>query len=441
MASNGMSRRELLQRSAVGVGGLAVGGVGGFLLGNAGDDTGTEASGGGGGAPSGEPIRVVGIFPLSGVVAADGEEMRNGTVMALEEINEQGGLLGRPLEYIEIDDGDSSSEEIVNAFRSAVDTEDPDVIVSGYHLATGPEFDIVADAGSLYYNLNTQTAWTDLYTSDPDRYWSIFQVDPTEAWYGIGFARWIDQLVDDGALPDAAKRAAILGADDPYGSSITDHFEEEIQGLGWEIVGRENFTPGQVSDWGPLLSRVRGEEVSVLFTTTFSPADNASMIQQFVENPMPAVVYQQYGPSVPEYQELAGDAANGVVWSTVLGRLPDEIGQDWVARYEERFGQSPGWANAPGNYDLLHVWAQAVLNAGDPQDYEAVAAETEKIRYRGVTGGISFRDHTGVQYPHQTEDPSLGQSQIIVQIQDGEHEVIFPEPYTSGDFQVPGWVA
>lgn len=448
MADEGMSRREMLQRSALGVGGLAVGGVGGFLLGDSGDGGAGDGAGGdtdtdtgGGGAASSEPIRVVGIFPLSGVVAADGEEMRNGTVMALDEINERGGLLGRELEYIEIDDGDSSSEEIVNAFRRAVDTENPDVIVSGYHLATGPEFDIVADAGRLYYNLNTQTAWTDLYTSDPERYWSIFQVDPTEAWYGIGFARWIDQLSNEGKLPSDAKRAAILGADDPYGSSITNYFESEIQDLGWEVVGRENFTPGQVSDWGPLLSGVRGEDVAVLFTTTFSPADNAAMIQQFVENPMPAVLYQQYGPSVPEYQELAGDAANGVVWSTVLGRLADERGQNWVAAYEEKFGQSPGWANAPGNYDLLNVWAQAVLNAGDPQDYEAVAAATENIVHRGITGGISFRDHAGVQYPHQTDDPTLGQSQIIVQIQDGEQTVVFPSPYTQGEFQSPPWTA
>lgn len=437
MAGNGMSRRELLQRSALGAGGLAVGGVGGFLIGDAAD---TQSGTANGGTPSGEPIRVVGIFPLSGVVAADGQEMRNGTVMALDEINERGGLLGRPLEYIEIDNGDSFGEDITTAFRRAVDTENPDVIVSGYHLATGPEFDIVADAGRLYYNLNTQTAWTELYNSDPDRYWGIFQVDPTEDWYGIGFARWINQLVDEGKLPEASKRAAILGADDPYGSSITDHFEETIRELGWEVVGRENFTPGQVSDWGPLLSRVRGEEVSVLFTTTFSPADNAAMVQQFVENPMPAVVYQQYGPSVPEYLELAGDAANGVVWSTVLGRLPDEKGKDWVSRYEEKFGQKPGFANAPGNYDLLHVWAKAVLKSGDPQDYEAVAAATEGVIHRGVTGGISFRDHTGLQYPHQTNDPSLGQSQIIVQIQDGEQTVIFPEPYTEGEFQVPGWM-
>ncbi len=436
MAGNGMSRRELLQRSLYGAGGLVVGGAGGFLIGNATDGgPGVDAA-----VATGEPIRVVGIFPLTGVVAADGQEMRNGTVMAIDEINDRGGLIGRPIEYIEIDNGDSMTDDIVNAFRRAVDTENPDLIVSGYHLATGPEFDIVADAGVLYYNLNTQTAWTELYRSDPDRYWSIFQVDPTEAWYGIGFARWMDELVDAGALPNDTKRAAILGADDPYGASITRYFEETMDELGWEVVGKESFTPGQVSDWGPLLSRVRQDDVSVLFTTTFSPADNAAMVQQFVENPMPAVLYQQYGPSVPEYLDLAGAAAEGVIWSTVLGRLPDAVGQNWVSRYEEKFGETPGWANAPGNYDVINTWAKAVLLAGTADDYEAVARETEGLVHRGITGGISFVDHTGLQYPHETGDPTLGQSQIIVQIQDNEHKVIFPEPYTDGEFLRPPWV-
>ena len=434
MADKGLTRREMLTRSAIGAGGLILGGVGGYVVG----DTGTADSVVGGG-PSGDPIRVVGVFPLTGVVAADGQEMRNGTVMAIDEINDRGGLLGRPIEYVEIDDGDSFTEDIVNAFRRAVDTENPDVIVSGYHLATGPEFDIVADAGRLYYNLNTQTAWVDLYRSNPGRYWSIFQVDPTEAWYGIGFANWMDELIDSGAF-SGAKRAAILGATDPYGSSITNFFEQTMQELGWEVTGRENFTPGQVAEWGPLLSRVRRDDVSVLFTTTFSPADNAAMAQQFVENPMPAVLYQQYGPSVPEYLDLAGPAAEGVVWSTVLGRLPDEIGRNWVSRYEAKFGATPGFANAPGNYDLIHTWAKAVLQTGDPHDYEAVARATEGVVHRGVTGGISFVDHTGVQYPTETQDPTLGQSQIIVQIQDGVHTTIFPDPYTNGEFRTPPWV-
>jgi branched-chain amino acid transport system substrate-binding protein len=386
---------------------------------------------------------VVGVFPLSGFIAADGEEMRNGLVMAVDEINENlGGLLGRQLEYIELDDVNSSTDEITTAFNRAVDVENPDAIFSGYHLASAPEFDIVANAGKLYYNVNTQKAWTDRYQSDPDKYWSIFQADPNEEWYGGGFALWLNELVDQGVIDvsELGRTISILSGDDTYDAFIAQSFEETSQELGWEVTGKENFTVGNVSDWGPLLSGVRDNPPSVLFTTDYNPADNAAMAKQWAASAnAPTLVYQQYGPSVPEYLELAGDAANGIIWATVLGVLKDEIGEDFRARYEAKFGQAPGWANAGGVYDAAWVWAKAAALAGDPHNFEKVAKVTEDSIHRGVTGGISFRNHAGVHYPGQTQDPSLGQAHIIVQIQDGEHVIVSPEPYTTGEFQEPPW--
>jgi len=177
----------------------------------------------------------------------------------------------------------------------------------------------------------------------------------------------------------------------------------------------------------------------MLFTTTYNPADNAAMAKQWAANPLPTLVYQQYGPSVPEYLDLAGDAANGIIWATVLGLLPDKIGNDFRSRYNAKFGKQPGWANAGGVYDEVWVWAKAVALAGDPKDYKKIAAITETSIHRGVTGGISFVNHAGQAYPAQTNDPSLGQSHIIVQIQNGEHKVISPQPYTNGEFQLPPW--
>ncbi|MCL4303637.1 MAG: ABC transporter substrate-binding protein [Anaerolineae bacterium] len=393
--------------------------------------------------PTGEPIRVVGIFPLSGFIAADGEEMRNGLVMAIDEINEMGGLLGSPLEYIEIDDVDSfTPEEVSTAFERAVEVENPDVIISGYHLLSSPEFDIVANAERLYYNVNTQQAWIDLYKSDPAKYWGIFQCDPAEIWYGGGFAFWLEQMVAEGKyeLP-AGKTAAILAESSTYGTVIANSFEEAITNMGWEVTAKESFLGGSVSDWGTLLSSVRDNPPSVLFSSDYNPADGAALAQQLAADPMPTLVYMQYGPSVPEFLELAGEAANGVIWATVLGLLSDKIGDDFRARYEAKFGQAPGWANAGGVYDTTWVWAKSVALAGDAKNYRRVAAMTERLIHRGTTGSISFENHAGLAYPGQTSDPSLGQPHIIVQIQNGEHKIISPEPYTTSDFQLPPWFA
>jgi branched-chain amino acid transport system substrate-binding protein len=423
----------VLAGTVAGVGGLVIGGIAGNAL--------APKSTSSGGAGSRGSLKVVGIYPTGGVIAADGKEMANGVKLAVEEINARGGLIGWHLDYVEIDDKDSNTDQITAAFNRAVSVEKPDVIFSGYHLASGPEFDIVANAGVLYYNVNTQVAWLKRYTDNPAKYWSIFQCDPTEFWYGQGFAYWVDGALTQNLLKLGAKTCSIISGKSAYGTVIATGFKTQITQLGWTVVSEDGVTEGSVPDWGPVLSKVKQLAPSVLFTSDFSPADDAAMAKSWRGGSTPrTLLYQQYGPSVPEYLTLAGDASNGIVWATVLGLLPDKIGTDFRSRYAAKFGAQPGWANAGGCYDEVMVWAAAVAAAGDPKNYKAVAHATESVIWRGTTGSISFENHTGRQYPAQTPDASLGQPHIIVQIQDGVQKVVSPTPFTSGTFVLPPWM-
>jgi branched-chain amino acid transport system substrate-binding protein len=437
VAGDTFTRREVTRRSVLAggagvVGGLIVGGVAGNALAPK-----STTSGGGGSRGS---IKVVGVFPTGGVIASDGKEMANGVKMAVDEINARGGLIGYTLDYVAIDDKDSTTDQITTAFNRAVSVEKADVIFSGYHLASGPEFDIVANAGLLYYNVNTQVAWVTRYTGNPGKYWGIFQCDPTEAWYGQGFAYWVDGALNQGLLNTKAKTCSIISGKSAYGTVIGNGFQTQIKQLGWNVLTTDGVSEGAVPDWGPVLSRVKQARPSVLFTSDFSPADDAAMAKAWAASPTKTLLYQQYGPSVPEYLTLAGPAANGIVWATVLGLLPDAIGNDFRSRYAAKFGAQPGWANAGGCYDEVNVWAAAVAIAGDPKNYKAVAAATEKVIWRGTTGSISFENHTGKQFPAQTADASLGQPHIIVQIQNGVQKVVSPTPFTSGTFVLPTWM-
>ena len=436
MAGETFTQREVTRRSVLaGAGGAVAGLVVGGLAGNALAPKSTTST-----STSKGSLKVVGIFPTGGAIASDGKEMANGVKMAVDEINARGGLIGYQLTYVEIDDKDSSTDQITTAFNRAVSVEKPDVIFSGYHLASGPEFDIVANAGLLYYNVNTQVAWVQKYTGNPSKYWGIFQCDPTESWYGQGFAYWVDGALSQGLLNVSKKTCSIISGQSAYGTVIGTGFETQIKQLGWTVVSKDGVAEGNVPDWGPVLSKVKQLAPSVLFTSDFSPADDAAMAKAWAATPTKTLVYQQYGPSVPDYLTLAGSAANGIVWATVLGLLPDKIGNDFRTRYAAKFGAQPGWANAGGCYDEVNVWATAVANAGNPKDYKAVARATESVIWRGTTGSISFENHTGRQFPAGTPDASLGQPHIIVQIQDGVQKVVYPTPFTSGTFVLPSWM-
>ena len=180
MSAQKITRRELIRSAAT----VGAGGVLGAALASCQEVAAPPPATAGaesavGAAADKRDINCVGIFPISGFIAADGIEMRNGVVMAIDEINEMGGLAGHQLKYIEVDDVDSVGDQVTTAFERAIDVEKADVIFSGYHLTSGPEFDICANSGTLYYNNNTQKAWTDLYASDPEKYWPIFQTTPT----------------------------------------------------------------------------------------------------------------------------------------------------------------------------------------------------------------------------------------------------------------------
>ncbi|HET9091209.1 MAG TPA: hypothetical protein VFN50_02285, partial [Acidimicrobiales bacterium] len=146
---------------------------------------------------------------------------------------------------------------------------------------------------------------------------------------------------------------------------------------------------------------------------------------------------------IPQYLQLAGAAANGVIWSTVVGVVEgDYISQRFNTAFEQKFNASPGFSNAGDQYDLVHIWANAVAEVGDPYAFDKVNAAVKNTIYRGVCGAYSWPDDylTCYPYPDYTKDPSVGMPHLTFQIQNGKQVLIGPDPYTTGSFQLPPWL-
>jgi branched-chain amino acid transport system substrate-binding protein len=118
--SGRVTRRQLLTGAgAAAVGGLVVGGIGGFALGSSDDEGGSEAGGAtGGDGGSTETIKLGSASPTTGAYSGDGQEMTRGQELAIAEINAGGGVLGRQLELVVFDVEDPfAPEKMVNAAR------------------------------------------------------------------------------------------------------------------------------------------------------------------------------------------------------------------------------------------------------------------------------------------------------------------------------------
>ena len=437
-----VTRRQLLTGAgAAAVGGLALGGLGGYAIGASGDDggdTGGDTGGPDGGTGGGGTIVLGSASPVTGAYSGDGQEMQRGQELAIAEINENGGVLGLQLELSIADTEDLAPEKLVNAARRLTN-EGVAAVFSGYTTTTSAEYDVYAQYGAPMFHLNTFQPNAD-YVAD-NQIDNIYHSCPTEVWYGPGFIQFMQRIIDSGTWGPSSETAAIVTSNDPYSITIARTVRSGLEELGWQIPVYEQVT-APLTEWGPVLAKIRQDPPGLIFHADYIPGDLASFQQQFRSDPTASLMYQQYGPSIPEYLELAGDDADGVIWSTVIGTLPDATGQAFKDRYQEEYGAAAGLSQAGGQYDLVHVWAQAAAMAGDPMDFEAVNANLKRMLYRGVSGTYTYKpgELTAIPYPDDVNDPSLGMPHLTFQIQDQEQVLIDPEPYVEGEFVLPEWL-
>ncbi|MGZ8620318.1 MAG: ABC transporter substrate-binding protein [Actinomycetota bacterium] len=436
-----VTRRQLLTGAgAAAIGGLAVGGIGGYALGSSGDDGGSSDTGGAtGSGGSTETIKLGSASPTTGAYSGDGQEMVRGQELAIAELNANGGVLGRQLELVVVDVEDPfAPERMVNAARR-LSNEGVAATFSGYTTTTSAEFDVYAEYGAPMFHLNTFQPNAD-YVAD-NGITNIYHSCPTEVWYGPGFIQFMQRLIDAGAWEPSSESAAVVTSNDPYSISIARTVRADLEELGWDITVAEQVT-APLTEWGPVLSKIRQNPPGLIFHADYIPGDLASFQQQFRSDPTASLMYQQYGPSIPEYLELAGSDADGVIWSTVIGTLPDSTGDAFRDLYREEYDAEAGLSQAGGQYDLVHVWAQSAAMAGDPMAFEQVNDNLKRMLYRGVSGTYHFKPEelTAIPFPDEVNDPSLGMAHLTFQIQDQEQVLVDPDPYIQGEFQLPAWL-
>ncbi len=386
------------------------------------------------------PHLIGAAFPLSGPARADGIQMRNGAMLAIDEINARGGVAGRPIELVSVDMNIFSEQGVRDAF-GRLEAVDIDAIIVGYTLS-GTEFalEAAADLGIPFLHATTSEAALTRVRSDPGRFQRIFQVCPSEVHYGVGFIRFLDDLVRGERWEPPSRRLMIIETPVDSGQMATTPTLAAAAASGW-IVDAVECVPELDADWEGLVRRIHAVDPAAVLVADFVPRELAAFQRAYAANPNDALVYAIYAPSVPEFLELAGPTAEGLIWSTVTGTYPDLLGGRFARRYLRAFGRPPGRSHAGIAYDEVHLLASAWAGVGNPRDFDGVASHLRHGAYRGVNGTYFFDESQGaISYPGMTLDPSLGQAHLVFQVQNGEHRVLAPAPYVQAAFRPPPWV-
>jgi branched-chain amino acid transport system substrate-binding protein len=207
---------------------------------------------------------------------------------------------------------------------------------------------------------------------------------------------------------------------------------------GWDIAAARTV-PGIGADWAAVVAQLERLDPAAIMIAQFLAGELAAFQRQASVRLPDTLIYAIYAPSVPEFLQDAGQAAEGLVWATVTGTYDDSIGQSFRARYASTYGKPPGWSHAGIAYDEVHLLAHAWRAVADPRDYAAVSRELRQLRYRGVNGAyfLDNAEQSGLSFPDTTPDPSLGQAHLVLQVQHGTHRIISPAPYAESRFVPP----
>ena len=365
----------------------------------------------------------------SPVGVGDQKDWLNGTTVAIDEVNAAGGVKGRKLRAEVVDIDIMTPEGTVGAFQSLTGKK-VHAIASSFVLIPQPAMDAAAAVRVPYLHGNTSKASLDLVVSNPVKYKNIFQIDGAETWYGYGFVRYLDSMMASGSWKPKNNKIHIVQEQIAYTQVISKSVQQAItESNGKWALGAITDIQFPVQDWSPVLRALHETDAGVLFIDHWVAAELAAFAQQFSADPVKgSLVYLQYGPSQPEFLDLAAGTAEGMIWGTVIGTHADPAGLAFRDVYKKRFGDNMGIVYTGSGYDtvkmLATIWASV-----DPSDFDAVGAAIRKARYEGVCGTYTFDrpEQAPLVHPWQTPDVKAGISHLLLQVQDGKHRIIAPD--------------
>lgn len=391
---------------------------------------------GGSSSGAGDTGVTIGLLaPITGAAAADGKLMEQGARLAIDELNQSGGVAGRSVDLKVADVGDQSADAVSSAVSQLTADSSVVGVITGYASTTNFEIDLLAAANMPYILGGGSDQTAAIIAQDPAKYPGIWSITPSYAGYGTDLPRQVEQWDADGTNKLRNKNVYIISSDNPYSNGVAQGLQKTFTEKGWTVTGPDTVPFGEVDDWTTQITKIHQADPSVVVNTDYQTANAARFLTQFSQNPVDALVFSQYAPSVPEFVTLAGPAANGVLYNLPIAPLTaTPEGKKAVDAFNAAYGTDPGLYGIL-TYEEVKLWADAALKVGDPTAREKVGAAIGQLDVETSVGRVHFD-----QITHLTVSGDGGIEMIYFQIQNDKRVPIAPTAVAEGKLQQPAWV-
>ena len=345
-----------------------------------------------------------GIGPVTGDAAIYGTAVQNGAQIAVDEINEAGGINGHQIEY-NFQDDQGDPEKAANAYNTL---KDWGMQVLMGTVTTGPCVS-VADltAADNMFQITPSASSTDVIKND-----NVFQVCFTDPAQGTKSAQYI------GEHSLATKVAVLYDSSADYNSGINDAFVAAADENGLEVVADEAYTADSNTDFSVQLKKIKDSGAELLFLPNYY-ADNALILQQAHDAGMDDV--KKFGvdgmDGILGVENFDTSLAEGVMLLTPFSATSeDEKSQAFVKAYEDANKDEVPNQFAADTYDVIYAMkaaADAAEITPDMSNEDISAAMSEamlSVELDGLTGKAKW-----------TEDGECDKEPKAFEIQDGAY--------------------
>ena len=349
---------------------------------------------------TGDTIKIGGLAPLTGDVSVYGVAVDNGVKMAVEEINADGGVLGKQIEYIVYDEkGDAT--EAVNAYNKLVQSDNVVAIVGD--VTSKPTLAVAQQAAKDKIPLITASGTAENITQAGENFFRACFIDPFQ---GELMASYASKKLEK-------KTAAIIyNISDDYSKGLYEAFEAAAGDLGIEVVQVEGYGKGTV-DFKAQLTNIKSKNPDVIFLPVYYQ-DVALIAVQAKELGIEAQFLGADGWDgvIGQVDESNMDAVNGAYFCSQYSAQSDDPNlQAFLSKYKETYGMDASQFAVLG-YDAMKMLAQAISEAGST-DSAAITSAMAAIDFTGLTGHMTF-----------DENRNPVKSAAITQIDNGEYKFI-----------------
>lgn len=310
----------------------------------------------------------------------------NGLLMAVDQINQAGGINGRRIDVV-IQDDKGSAEEAARLTAKLIDHDKVIAIVAGG--TSGNSRAAAPKAQSSHVPMISPSSTDPAVTMIGDYIFRACFVDEFQGEVMASFA--INTL-------KAHKAAILFDFNSSYGRGLTDFFQTSFHRLGGEIVNEQSYKQGDADFKGQLVS-IRAAEPDVIYIPGYY-GDVTEIAKQARQLGLTQPLLGGDGWDAPELWQLGGDALNGSYISTHYSvDDPSPAIQSFVQEYKQRYGNLLPDAHAALAYDATRLLFDAIKRADTTEGAKLRDALAQTKDFQGVTGSISMDAHRNAVKP------------------------------------------